>query len=145
MAEAVVDSNVVYAFRMQRDQYHERARDIVVAMDRGDLPRGRVTNYALPEILNPIGKRADHERAVETLEFLAESGGFRIRHLAQDDLTRGRALFRREEGIELPDAITVAHMRRTDTGYVYSFDDDFDRFDGITRLNAATNPFDPSG
>ncbi len=36
----------------------------------------------------------------------------------------------------------VAYMRRTGLEYVYSFDDDFARFDGITRLATPTDPFD---
>lgn len=143
MAEAVVDANVVYGFRMKRDQWHEQAREIVLGMDSGALPRGIVTNYALGEVLTPIQHRASHDRAVETLDFLTESGGFRVRHLAREDFTRGQALFRRADGVELPDAVTAAFMRRTGTEYIYSFDDDFDRFDGVTRLATASNPFDP--
>lgn len=129
---------------MSRDQWHDRASQIVEAMDGGELPRGRVTNVTLPEILSPIQKRAGHDPAVATLEFLERSAGFRVRHLTRDDFARGRALFRRSEGVELPDAMTVAHMRRTGVEYVYSFDDDFDRFDGITRLTTAVNPFGPT-
>jgi len=145
MPDAVVDSNVLFAFRSRHDQWHDPATAIVRGMDRGALPRGLVTNYTLPEVLNPIAKAATHDRAVETLDFLTESGGFELRHLAAADLRRGRALFRREEGIEITDAIIVAFMRRTDTGFVYSFDDDFDRFDGVTRLDSAVDPFDPAG
>lgn len=110
MPEALVDANVVFAFRSARDQYHGPATDIVEAMDRGDLPQGVVTNYTLPEILNPILKRAGYDRAVETLDFLTESAGFRIRHLAQEDFTRGQALFRRVDAVETTDAVLVAYM-----------------------------------
>lgn len=143
MAEAVVDPNVVYAARMMRDQYHESGSAIVEAMDTGDLPRGRVTNYGLTEVLNPIQHRAGDEPARQTLEFLTESRGFRLRHLAADDFRRGRAILRRESDIELTDAITTAYMQRTDVEYVYSFDDDFDRFDDVVRLDTATNPYEP--
>lgn len=110
-------------------------------MDRGDLPREVVTNYCVPEILNPIAKFAGHDSAVETLELLTESRGFRIRQVAQEDFDRGRALFRRRAGLEVTDAILVAYMRRADIEYIYSFDDDFDRFDSLTRLTTADNPF----
>lgn len=143
MPEAVVDSNVLFAYRSRRDQYHDRAADIVEAMDRGDLPRGAVTNYALPEVLNPILKRAGYDHALETLEFVTESRGFRIRHLEPEDLTRGRALFQRRQGVEITDAITVAYMRRVGREYIYSFDDDFDRFDDVTRFVTPENPFEP--
>lgn len=141
MPEVVVDSNVIYAERMARDQFHEEGSKIVRAMDRGDLPRGQITNNTLSEILNPIQKRAGDERAVETLDLLTKSGGFRIRHLAQEDFDRGRALFRRTSEVELPDLITVAYMRRAGLEFIYSFDDDFDRFDDITRLTTPDNPF----
>ena len=144
MAEVLIDANVIYGFRMPRDQWHDPATRIVEAMDSGRLPRGRVTNVTLPEILSPIQKRAGHDPAVATLEFLERSAGFGVRYLAQDDFARGRELFRQSEGVELPDAMTVAHMRRTGIKYLYSFDDDFDRFDGITRLTAPVNPFGPS-
>jgi len=142
MAEALVDSNVVLAYRNSRDQYHDRATPIVEGMDAGELPRGVVTNYAIPEILNPIAKLAGHDRAVETFDFLTESRGFRVRQVAQEDFERGRSLFRRKGGLEITDAILVAHMRRTDTEFIYSFDDDFDRLDGVTRLTTADNPFE---
>lgn len=141
MQEALVDSNVVFGARMKQDQYHDRARPIVSAMDAGNLPRGIVTNYGLPEILNPILKKAGDGPAKATLQFLTESGGFRLRHLAQEDFTRGRALSRRTREIEITDTITVAYMQRQDLEYIYSFDDDFDEFDDITRLNADENPF----
>lgn len=144
MAEALVDANVVYGFRMARDQWHDPATRIVEAMDDGELPRGRVTNVTLPEVLNPIQKRAGHNPAVATMEFLERSSGFRFRYLSREDFARGRTLFRQSEGVEFSDATTIAHMRRTGVEYVYSFDDDFDRFDGVTRLATAANPFVPS-
>ena len=142
MAEVLIDANVLYGFRMSRDQWHERASRIVRAIDDGTLPRGRVTNVTLSEILNPIQKRAGHDPAVATLEFLEQSAGFRVCSFGQSDFARGRELFRQSNGVELPDVTTVAHMRRTGIEYIYSFDDDFDRFDGITRLTAAANPFE---
>jgi len=141
MQAALVDSNVLFGFRSSRDQYHEQASEIVEAMDCGDLPRGQVTNYTLPEVVNPLSKAAGHDAAVATVEFLTGSRGFRIQHLAREDFERGRALFQRRGGVEITDAILVAYMRRTDTEYIYSFDDDFDRFDEITRLHTAENPF----
>jgi hypothetical protein len=32
-------------------------------------------------------------------------------------------------------------MRRVGIEYIYSFDDDFDRFDDVTRLTTPDNPF----
>ena len=50
-------------------------------------------------------------------------------------------LFSGTTDVELTDAILVAYMRRIGHEYIYSFDDDFDRYDGVTRLTTADNPF----
>lgn len=142
--EAVVDSNVLFGFRSRSDRWHGPAHAIVSGMDAGELPRGQITNYTLPAVVNPILKAAGYGHALETVDFLNESAGFRIRHLAQDDFASGLALFRRTPGVELTETITVAYMRRTGLDYVYSFDDDFDRFDDVTGLDSALNPFDPN-
>lgn len=141
MADALVDSNVVLGARLQRDQYHERGRAIVAGMDAGELPRGRLVEHAVPEVLTPIEKRAGHDAAVETLTLLTESRGFEVSHTTTEDYTRAEAIYRRTAGVEFVDCLTVAYARRVGLEYVYSFDDDFDRFDGVTRLDAASNPF----
>lgn len=64
MADAIIDSNVLFGFRSARDQWHEAASAIVHGMDSGDLPRGRVTNYSLPGVLNPIQKASSYAHAV---------------------------------------------------------------------------------
>jgi predicted nucleic acid-binding protein len=55
-------------------------------------------------------------------------------------------LFRAYEassGPEWVDSIIAAYMQSEDIEYIYSFDDDFDVFDDVTRLTTATNPFKP--
>lgn len=58
------------------------------------------------------------------------------------DLSKRKAAKRLDE-LELPDAIAVAYMRREQIEYIYSCDDDFDRFDDITRLDSEHNPHAP--
>jgi predicted nucleic acid-binding protein len=141
MTDVVVDSNVVVGARMQRDQWHDAGRAIVSGIDAGDLPRGRLTYFCLPEVLTPIEKRAGDGPARETLAFLIESRGFDLVYVAREDVTKGLAIYRREDGIEVVDCFTVAYMQRLGIEFVYSFDDDFDRFDGITRIVSADDPF----
>ncbi len=62
--------------------------------------------------------------------------------LATADETRARQLFRRHTSPEYSDAPIRAYMERTETEYIYSFDDDFDEFEHVTRRNTATNPFE---
>ena len=141
MAEALVDSNVIVGARALRDQFHDRGRAIVAGMDAGTLPRGRLLDFNVPEVLNPLEKRGGADAALATLELISESRGLEVRHTTVDDYVNGATIYRETPGVELVDCIMVAYLRRVGLEYVYSFDDDFDQFDDITRLNTATNPF----
>lgn len=141
MATAVVDSNVIVGARLRRDLWHRAGTAIIRAIDAGALPLGQVNYYGLAEVLTTIEKRAGDHPAVETLEFLTGSRGSDLVQTTQEDINRGLAIFRRERDIETVDCFTVAYMQRVGMEYVYSFDDDFDRFDEISRLDSADNPF----
>jgi len=143
MAVAVVDSNVLIDYKdTSPDSRHERAESIVYAIDAGELPTARITNYVLLESLNWIHERQRHDIAVDLRTRLADSAGFELVHSAQKDFHRAVELFESYERLAFGDATIAAYMEREGIEYLYSFDDDFDALDGITRLEMATNPFD---
>jgi len=141
MARVVVDANVLISARLSRDQNHERGAAIARGIDQGDLPTALLLSDVMEEVLNYLQARANHATAVETLDALIESSGYQVTGVPKSDFVTGRSLFRRYAGLSLTDAIIVAAMHRTDTEYLYSFDDDFDGIPGITRLSTADNPF----
>jgi len=141
MAVAVVDTGVLIGMADVDDEHHNVAMDIVRAIDHGDLPTGQVTNYIVLETLNWIHERKRHEKAVETYERLNQSAGFEILHTAQKDFSSAVDLFQTYEGLSFGDATIAAYMQREGVEYLYSFDDDFDTLEGITRLETADNPF----
>ena len=141
MAVAVVDTGVLVGMADVEDEHHDTAMEIVRGMDHGDLPTGRVTNYIALETLNWIHNRKRHEKAVETYERLNQSAGFEILHAAQKDFTSALSLFQTYDGLSFGDATIVAYMQRENIEYLYSFDDDFDAIEGLTRLETADNPF----
>jgi len=142
MAVGVVDANILIDYKdTSQDTRHERAESIVYAIDRGDLPTARVTNYVLLETLNWIHERQRHDIAVDLKERLANSAGFDLVHCAQKDFYRAMELFEGYESLSFGDATIVAYMQRTGIEYLYSFDDDFDGIEGITRLDTPDNPF----
>jgi uncharacterized protein len=140
MAVTVLDTNVIFALRSAYDQYHEQAVKIMTAMDRGELPTGRVTNYVLAETLSLVGERIGHDTATETLDFLIEGAGFEIVQTSKSDFNAGQALFRQHPGLTFVDAITAAYLQREEIEYIYSFDNDFDAVEDIIRLDTASNP-----
>ena len=141
MAVAVVDTGVLIGMADADDEHHDVAMEIVHGMDHGDLPTGRVTNYIALETLNWIHNRKGHAKAVETYERLHQSAGFEVLHAAKKDFPSAVELFQTDEELSFGDATIAAYMEREDIEYLYSFDDDFDTLDGITRLETPDNPF----
>lgn len=143
MAVAVVDSNVLIAYKDTSDERaHERAEKIVYAIDRGELPTTLITNYVLLESLNWIHERQRHDIAVDLRRRLVDSAGFELVQAVQKDFHRAVELFETYEGLAFGDATIAAYMQREGIEYLYSFDNDFDAIEGITRLDSATDPFD---
>lgn len=142
MAVAVVDSNVLIDYKdTSADSRHERAAQIVHGIDGGELPTARVSNYVVLESLNWIHERQRHAIAVDLQDRLTRSAGFEVDHCAQKDFHRAVELFEGHETLSFGDATIVAYMQRTGIEFLYSFDDDFDDIEDITRLETPDNPF----
>lgn len=141
MGVAVVDTGVLIGMADVNDEHHAVAVDIVRGIDHGDLPTGRVTNYVILETLNWIHTRKRHEMAQETYSRLNESAGFEVLQATQTDFYRSVDLFGTFESLSFGDATIVAYMERVGIEYVYSFEDDFDVVEGISRLETPHNPF----
>lgn len=141
MAVAVVDTGVLIGMADTDDQHHGVATEIVQGMDYGDLPTGQVTNYVALETLNWIHTRKHHEKAVETFTRLNQSAGFEVLQAAQKDFHRAVELFETYGRLSFGDSTIVAYMERQGIEYLYSFDDDFDVIEGISRLETPDNPF----
>lgn len=141
MARALVDATVVIAFADSEDQDHEQGESIVRDIDRGNLVTGVITHEALVETLNFINERESPAKASSLLDSLEESAHFRLPYGPKSNVGHGRGFFRQHAGLSLGDAMQVAYMLNENIEYIYSFDDDFDSVDGITRINRAENPF----
>ncbi len=142
MAVAIVDTAVLIGMADADDQHHDVAMEIVRGMDHGDLPTGRVTNYVVLETMNWIHNRQRHGMAHETYTRLHESAGFEVHHAPQKDFARALELFETYDGLSFGDSTIAAYAEREGIEYLYSFDDDFDAVDGLTRLESSDNPFD---
>lgn len=142
MARALVDATVVIAFADSDDEAHETGAEIVRSVDLGELPKGIITNDVLLEILNFVHDRQGQTRATDLLDRFLEGAHFQVPYNPKENFGIGRSLFRQYDGLSFGDAMQAAYMRGENLEYIYSFDDDFDAVDGITRLATAENPFD---
>jgi len=141
MRRTLLDSTVLLGSRIEEDQHFPAGREIVRGIDSGDLPRAVVLEPILKETLDLVLRKFSHRRATETLDALQRSRGFTVEVPTGPDFSGARRLFRRYEGLSLADATLVSYAHRTNDEYLYSFDDDFDEPDGVTRLNTAVDPF----
>jgi predicted nucleic acid-binding protein len=141
MPGVVVDSNVLIAARLSRDQNHDRGTAITDAIDQGDLPRAYVLSDVLEEVINYLHVKAGHDAATETLDALIQSSGFSLTQTSKTDFNAARSVFRRHETLSLTDAVIVATMQRREIKYLYSFDDGFDGVSDVTRLTTPDDPF----
>ncbi|WP_324254655.1 type II toxin-antitoxin system VapC family toxin [Halapricum desulfuricans] len=91
--------------------------------------------------MNWIHERQRHNIAVDLRTRLSESAGFELVHAAQKDFHRAVELFEIYDKVSFGDATIAAYMERKGIEYLYSFDDDFDTIDGITRLETPDDPF----
>jgi len=137
---AVIDTNLLYAWRNRNDQLHTEGKDVIEAASDGNLPKLHIPDVFFQETCKHIHNQLGYRECIRTMDALVADPQFSIIPLNDGDLRRGRSLFRRNNELELPDAIAVAYMRREQIEHIYSCDDDFDRFDDLTRLNSAINP-----
>lgn len=139
---ALCDTTVLYAAGNQNAHRHAKGLEIVSIADRGELPILRIPDAVLIETMNGLTRDVGHETAITVLERLQIGSQFDLVREPQTVWETGIDLFTQIERLALADALIVAGARHSGIEYLYSFDDDFDGLDDITRLNAATNPFE---
>lgn len=145
MTRTPFDSSVLFGAVNTRNANHETALRPVKAVDNGTLPDAVVIEGVLAETLNGIHGRVSHEAAVDFLDRLEANARFYVERSNAEMVTSAKAAFRSRERLSFVDALIVAAARTAGIEYVYSFDDDFDGIEGVTRLDTLTNPYDPEG
>jgi predicted nucleic acid-binding protein len=139
---AVLDTNVLFARQNRSDQYHESASAILSGIDHGELPAIHIPDFVVAESMNLLSNKNGHRTAVAVLDRLIEGSQFDLQSTPESDFNGAQAIFRQHSHLSFVDSLIVAYMRRSGIQYLYSFDDDFDEIEGVTRLNAAVNPFE---
>lgn len=104
-------------------------------------PRDHVTNYVVAEVMNTLHSKHSQQHALEHYDRLGESAGFEIIQCAGKDFTRALDFFETREELSFVDATIAAYVERREFEFLYSFDDEFDALDRVTRLETPDNPF----
>lgn len=134
MTVALLDTNVLLASASARDNYHDRGREIVSGIDHGDLQDVVLTNYVVAETLDLTDEKLGPDATNGILDRLIEGAHFEIDHAPKPDFNAAQAIFRQYDELSFVDATIVAYMEREGIEYLFSFDDDIDVIEGLTRL-----------
>jgi len=144
MPRALIDTTVLFAAAYRRDCRHDDALPVLRGVDDSSLPEAVILDYVLAETLNGVLTHTGHDVAVDFLDRIEENARFHIESLDNDALSTGKMLFRQHSTLSFVDACIVAYMQTAEIEYLYAFDDDFDATTGVTRLDIATNPYEPN-
>ncbi len=114
---------------------HRHKVDAQVLLERSIAAGERLVTDAevLQEILHryaAINRREAIRPALETLQSFVDE----VFPIDQSDVLRASELLRDQEGLSARDALHLAVMRRYRVKHIMSFDSDFDRWPGVTRL-----------
>jgi len=122
MQVVCIDSNIVLAARNANAKRHDDATAIFNAIDTGGLPRARLVNYVVPEILHPLQKRISKAAASDTRDRLQSSRGFEFVYVSKAVHLYGEQLFQTYEassGPEWVDSILAAYMQSEDRIHLF--------------------------
>lgn len=134
---ALVDSAVLIAALHGRDRDHAHALPILMAADEGRIPPLLLTDCILAETINFVTRKGSSAAGREALRRIEASQGLRVERVTDAVYQHGKnEVYATIDGLSLVDAISVAFMRHRRLDTIYTFDDGFDRVDGIARLAA---------
>ncbi len=137
MAARFLDTNVLIAFYLGAPpERAPRARDLMSRMNAGQeqLVTTSVVFFEVAYLLQR-SFRIPRPLVAEFIESVALSPGLVVED--QSLLLDAVEVYRTIGGLSLPDAYNAAYMRRRGVTEVYSWDTDFDRIDGLTRVEPA--------
>lgn len=130
---AFADANLILRFLVgDPPRLAKRARSLFEAVERGDV-RLFIDELVLAEVAWVLRSfyHFDATRIAEVLQTLLAHEGLEVTDRA--GLFEALTSFA-DRNLDLVDALVAVHMDRQGIGKIYSFDADFDRLPGVTRL-----------
>ncbi len=132
---SVVDTGVLLAALLTRDDLHHDGLAIVQAAERGTIEPLAVTDFVLAETLNYLVKKAGSSTARDGLKRILASPGLVFGRISDAAFFEARdSILMTFDGLSFVDSLIVAHMRETSSRVLYSFDEGFDQVRGVRRV-----------
>lgn len=128
----MIDSGVLIAYAYERDQFRERAREILPEFMKNNR---QVTDYAVIEVTNFLLRKVGFEAAQKTFKQITNSKQMNVIHNDEFSFKATREIFEKYHGLSFTDANMVFHMQRLNLKELLSFDAGFDKVKEIERIH----------
>ena len=127
-----IDSSFFVALVDKKDDWHNDA----VRIKNSEYSKQKfvVSNFIISEALTIIGKRMDGRIANELFRYFIDNCV--IIYANEEEFLEAIPVFLKHNGkISIPDAISIVLMMKNDIKEIISFDSDFDKVSGISRVH----------
>jgi len=125
-----VDSSYFIAFADKADRWHKDAIELSENLKAGVV----ISDYVIAEAVSTIGHRGGGKAGIELYEFLANN--FQVVYVDEELLKQSMETYLKYDGtLSVADAVSVEVMRRRGIRKIVSFDADFDKVTGTSRIH----------
>ena len=126
----LVDSSFFIALADRKDQWHVKAKKLQASLAGETVI---ISDLIVAEAVTIIGKRSGGKAGEHLYHFFIDNCD--IIFVDEQSLKGGMSVFLRYDGtLSVSDAVSVSIMAKKDIDRILSFDSDFDKVDGISRL-----------
>ena len=125
-----LDSSVLIAFFSNNEECHERA---VVLLNGAASENLVVSDHVLDEVMTFLARRIGGEAAFDAGQELLSTPNVELAFASGPDLQQAMFLVKKH-GFSLCDGLSVSLMRRLGLRKIVSFDSDFDKISGVSRI-----------
>jgi len=126
----LVDASFFIALADRKDQWHVQAKKLHASLASETII---ISDLIVAEAVTIIGKRSRGKAGEYLYHFFIDNCD--IIYVDESILKGGMSVFLQYDGtLSVSDAVSVSIMAKKDIDRILSFDSDFDKVDGITRL-----------
>jgi len=128
----LVDSNFFIGLMNDKDQHHEKAKELCnyVMNEKNKI----VPLLMVSEAIASIGKKKDGEIATKLYNVILND--FEVYYPRKKDIEESMKIVLKYGGnLSLADCLAIHIMKERKITNIVSFDDDFDKVDGIVRVH----------
>lgn len=126
----LVDSSFFIALADRKDQWHVQAKKLQASLAGETVI---ISDLIVAEAVTIIGKRSGGKAGEHLYHFFIDNCD--IIFVDEQSLKGGMSVFLRYDGtLSVSDAVSVSIMAKKDIDRILSFDSDFDKVEGISRL-----------